>query len=60
MTKKRKSKTRSKPVYWKIKDPVKPLWMRVIKIVTLIVLGIIMLIAIAGIVIKYYRLVSKY
>jgi hypothetical protein len=60
MTKKRKSKTRRKPVYRKIKDPVKPLWMRVTKIVTLIVLGIIMLMAIAGIIIKYYRLVSKH
>ncbi len=51
---------RSKPVYSKIKDPVKPKWMRVTKIITMIVLGIIMLMAIAGIIIKYYRLVSKH
>jgi hypothetical protein len=60
MTKKIKSGTRSKPTYSKIKDPVKPKWMRVTKIITMIVLGIIMLMAIAGIIIKYYRLVSKY
>ena len=59
MTKK-KSSTRKKTIYSKIKDPVKPKWMRVIKIITMIVLGIIMLMAIAGIAIKYYRLVSKH
>ena len=57
---KSKSSTRKKPVYSKIKDPVKPKWMRVIKIITMILLGIIMLMAIAGIAIKYYRLVSKH
>lgn len=57
---KRKSSTRRKTVYSKIKDPVKPKWMRVIKVITMILLGIIMLMAIAGIAIKYYRLVSKH
>jgi hypothetical protein len=60
MTKRKKSSTRKKAVYSKIKDPVKPKWMRVTKIITMIVLGIMMLMAIAGIVIKYYRLVSKH
>ena len=60
MTNKKRSITRSKPVYSRIKDPVKPLWMRVIRTGTLIVLGIIMLMAIVGIIIKYYLLVSKH
>ena len=60
MAKNKKSSTRRKTVYSKIKDPVKPKWMRVIKIITMILLGIIMLMAIAGIAIKYYRLVSKH
>jgi flagellar basal body-associated protein FliL len=59
MAKRKKSIARSKPVYSKIKDPVKPLWMRVTKIITMILLGILMLMAIAGIMIKYYRFVSK-
>ena len=57
---KSKSSTRKKPVYSKIKDPVKPKWMRVVKIITIILFSIIMLLIIAGIIIKYYRLVSKY
>ncbi|GAB2653809.1 hypothetical protein GCM10027036_03920 [Flavihumibacter cheonanensis] len=60
MAKNKKSSTRRKTVYSKIKDPVKPKWMRVIKIITMILFGIIMLMAIAGIAIKYYRLVSKH
>ena len=59
MTKKRSS-TRKTPVYSKIKDPVKPKWMRVVKVVGMILLGALMLMAIAGIAIKYYRLVSKH
>jgi len=57
---KSKSSTRKKPVYSKKKDPVKPKWMRVTKVITMILLGILMLMAIAGIMIKYYRLVSKH
>lgn len=57
---KSKSSTRKKPVYSKTKDPVKPKWMRVTKVITMILLGILMLMAIAGIMIKYYRLVSKH
>jgi hypothetical protein len=57
---KSKSSTRKKPVYSKIKDPVKPKWMRVTKLITMILLGIIMLMAIAGIMIRYYRLVSTH
>ncbi|WP_431217098.1 hypothetical protein ACQ86N_22670 [Puia sp. P3] len=54
-----KSSTRKKPVYSKIKAPVKPRWMRIVKNISLILLSIVMLMAIAGIVITYYRLVSK-
>jgi len=60
MTKKGKSITRSKPVYSKIKDPVKPMWMRVTKIVTLIVLGAIMIIAMVAYMMKYYHLISNH
>ena len=60
MTKKGKSITRSKPVYSKIKDAVKPMWMRVTKIVTLIVLGAIMVIAIAAYMMKYHQLISNH
>ena len=54
-----KSSTRKKPIYSKIKNPKKPGWMRVVKTITFILLGLLMILAIAGIAIKYYRLVSK-
>lgn len=57
---KSKSSAHKNPVYSKIKDPVKPGWMRVIKIVTIILVSILMLFAIAGAILKYYRLVSKH
>lgn len=57
---KSKSSTRKKPIYSKIKNPVKPKWMRVTKVIAMILLGILMLMAIAGIVIKYYRLISTH
>ena len=57
---KSKSRPRKQPVYSKIKDPVKPKWMRVTKIFGITFLIILMLLAIAGIVIKYYRLASKH
>jgi hypothetical protein len=60
MAKNKKSSTRKKPVYSKIKDPVKPLWMRVAKIVTMILLGAIMLAAIAGYMIRYYHHISNH
>jgi hypothetical protein len=55
----RRKKYSPKPVYNK-KTPAKPKWMRVTKTITIIVLSILMLMAIAGIMIKYYRLVSKH
>jgi len=54
-----KSSARKKPVYSKIKAPVKPRWMRIAKNITLILLGVVMLMAIASMIIRYYRLVSK-
>ncbi len=57
---KSKSSTRKKPIYNKIKDPVKPKWMRVTKVITMILPGTLMLMAIAGIMIKYYRLISTH
>ena len=57
---KKRSSTRIKPVYIKIKDTVRPKWMRVIKIIMMILLGIIMLMAIAGIIIRYHRLISNH
>ena len=57
---KSKSSTRKKPIYSKIKDPVKPKWMRVTKVITMVLLGIVILMAIAGIMIKYYRLMSTH
>jgi len=57
---KSKLSTRKIPVYSKIKDTVKPRWMRITKVITMILLGILMLMAIAGIMIKYYRIISKH
>ncbi len=59
MTKK-KSSTRRQLVYSKTKSPVKPMWMRVVKVIAMVLLGIFMLMAIAGIIIKYYRLISNH
>jgi hypothetical protein len=55
-----KPPTRKKIVYSKIKDPVKPKWMRVAKSITIIVLSIVMLLAMAGMVLKYYHLISNH
>ncbi len=57
---KSKSATRKKPVYSKIKSPVKPKWMQITKGISIFLLSILLLLAIAGIIIKYYRLVSKH
>jgi hypothetical protein len=57
---KSKSSTRDKAIYSKIKKPVGPKWMRVTKTIIMLVPGIVMLLAIAGIVIRYYRLVSTH
>ncbi len=55
---KSRSLTRKKLFYGKVKDFVKPVWMRVIKIVSLISLYVDAA-GIAGIMIRYYRLISK-
>ncbi|OQP60199.1 hypothetical protein A3860_34545 [Niastella vici] len=57
---KSKSSTRKPAIYSKVKDPVKPKWMRVIRFIMLILLTIFILMAIAGIMIKYYRDISKH
>lgn len=51
---------KKKIVYSKIKDPVKPKWMRVAKSITLVVLSIVLLLAMAGILLKYYHLISNH
>lgn len=56
----RRKMQRLKPVYGGVKTPGKPKWMRVTKVITIILLSILMLLAIVGIAIKYYRLVSKH
>lgn len=56
----RRKKFRRSSVNSKIKDPIKPKWMRVAKIITMTTLSIIMVLAIAGIMIKYYRLISNH
>jgi hypothetical protein len=57
---KSKSSTRKKPVFSKIKDPVKPKWMRITRLITIILLSFFMLMVIAGYMIKYYRLISNH
>ena len=57
---KSKSSTGTKRVYSKIKDPVKPRWMMITKIISIVFVSILLLLAIAGIMIKYYRLVTKH
>jgi hypothetical protein len=57
---KTKSSTRNQHIYSRIKSPVKPKWMRVTKTIAMVVLGALMLLAIAGILIKYYQFVSTY
>jgi hypothetical protein len=42
----------------KIWNKKKPLWMRITKLITVILLSIVLLMAIAGIIIKYYRLIN--
>ena len=54
------SSTRKKPVYSKTKNPVRPKWMRVVKLIMIILVSVIMLLAIAGIILEYYKLVSKH
>lgn len=42
----------------RIIDPVKPRWMRITKLIAMIVLGAMMLIAIGGLVYRYLRYLS--
>ena len=57
---KTKSSTRRKAVYSKVKDPVKPKWMRATRVVTMILLYSILVMIIAGIMISYYRRISNH
>jgi len=57
---KSKSRTRKKPVYSKIKNPVKPRWMRVLRLIAIIFCSLLLLLGLAGKIVKYYRLVSKH
>ena len=57
---KSKSLTRNKPIYSKIEAPAKPKWMRVTKAAIMIVFGILMILAIISIMMKYYHLVSTH
>lgn len=56
MTKKKSSTRYIAP--GKIWNKKKPFWMRITKLITVILLSIVLLMAIAGIMIKYYRLVN--
>lgn len=56
-----KSPTRKKKIVnSKIKEPVKPKWMRIAKSITIVVLSIVLLLAMTGIVLKYYHLISNH
>jgi hypothetical protein len=55
----RKSRPKKKPVYSKIKDPQRPVWMKVLRIIAMVLATLLAFGAITGAIIKYYRLVSK-
>ena len=57
---KSKSSAHVKSDYSKIKNPVKPGWMRIVKIMSIVFVSILLLLTILGIMIKYYRLVLKH
>lgn len=44
----------------KIKTPAKPKWMRVVKSISIVVFSIVLLLAMVGIVLKYYHLISNH
>lgn len=44
----------------RIKYQKKPAWMQVTKVITIIILSILMLFAIAGYIMKYYHLISNH
>jgi hypothetical protein len=56
----RGKKYRQKPVYGKLKSSAKPKWMWVTRLITIILLSILMLMAIAVIMINYYRSLSNH
>lgn len=51
---------KKKIVNSKIKAPVKAKWMRIVKSISIVVLSIVLLLAMAGIVLKYYHLISNH
>jgi len=51
---------KQKIVYSKIKDPVKPKWIRITKSITIVVLSIVLLLAMAGMLLKYFHLISNH
>ena len=56
---KRKSRPQKKPVYSKINNPQRPLWMKVLWILAMVLATLLALGATVGAMIKYYRLISK-
>ena len=59
MAKNKNSSARNTRADSSIKEPVKPRWMRLTKIVMMIFMGMILFVAIIGMVIRYYRHFSK-
>lgn len=58
MAKKKKLSTNRKQVIHPVNKYQKPRWMKVLKLITLIIFSIFALLVLAGAIIKYYQLIS--
>ncbi|MFA6084821.1 hypothetical protein [Mucilaginibacter sp.] len=58
--KKRALPNKHRVVYYGKKIQPKPKWMRVIRIISLVIIVIVMILAMIGIAMKYYHMVTKH
>ncbi len=56
----RRKKKHQTPSYGKIKNPVKPKWMQITKIIAIILLSLLLVLAMVSMAIKHYRHISKH
>lgn len=58
--KKRAMPNKHRVIYYSKKSHARPKWMRVVRIISMIIVSIVLILAMIGIAIRYYHMVSKH
>ncbi|NHA05596.1 hypothetical protein G7092_17425 [Mucilaginibacter sp. HC2] len=58
--KKRALPNKNRVIYYNKKSYARPKWMRVLRIISMIIVSIVLILAMIGIAIRYYHMVSKH